>query len=207
MRGHGNSVARSITRARIWRKILEFVRLSLPLLRVGREGFFDRDFWPDFRVLRIQRQPFLNPRVRVGLYCVHRTFRHANTAVDAFVRVDHQHVLPLVKAIHGTHLDAVHRFAANTALIDDVGQFRTPKNSLSTQPLGNRDVISIRKLDVGLGAMGDFGRAVPRAYNAVAGLSSIGPSSACSTHNSRCHCRQWAIRYSSRHTVLRNTDN
>jgi hypothetical protein len=41
--------------------------------------------------------------------------------------VDHEHVLALVKAIHGAHLDAVHRFAANTALIDDVGQFRTPK--------------------------------------------------------------------------------
>jgi hypothetical protein len=106
---------------------LQFVRLPLPLLRVRRERFFDRDFWPDFRVFRIQRQPFLKPRVRVGIYGVHRTFRHANTAVDAFVRVDHEHVLALVKAIHGAHLDAIHRFAANAALIDDVGQFGTPK--------------------------------------------------------------------------------
>jgi hypothetical protein len=35
------------------------------------------------------------------LYSVDRTFRHTNTAVDAFVRVDHEHVLALVEAIHG----------------------------------------------------------------------------------------------------------
>jgi hypothetical protein len=78
---------------------------------------------------------------------------------------------------------------------------------LSTQPLGNRKVISIRKLNVGLSAMADFGRAVPRAYSAVAGLSSIGPSSVCNTHNSRCHYQQWAIRCNSRRTELRNADN
>ena len=58
----------------------------------------------------------------VSGYGVHRTFRHANTAVDAFVRVDHEHVLSLVEAIHGAHLDAVHGFTANAALVDDVGQ-------------------------------------------------------------------------------------
>ena len=57
-----------------------------------------------------------------GFYGVHRAFRHANTAVNAFVRVDHEHVLTLVETIHGAHLDAVHGFAANAALIDDVGQ-------------------------------------------------------------------------------------
>jgi hypothetical protein len=36
--------------------------------------------------------------------------------------VDHEHVLTLVETIHGAHLDAVHGFAANAALIDDVGQ-------------------------------------------------------------------------------------
>ena len=36
--------------------------------------------------------------------------------------VDHEHVLALVETIHGAHLHAVHGFAANAALIDDVGQ-------------------------------------------------------------------------------------
>jgi hypothetical protein len=36
--------------------------------------------------------------------------------------VDHKHVLTLVETIHGAYLNAVHGFAANAALIDDVGQ-------------------------------------------------------------------------------------
>jgi hypothetical protein len=36
--------------------------------------------------------------------------------------VDDEHVLALVEAVHGTHVDAVHDFAANTALVDDEGQ-------------------------------------------------------------------------------------
>ena len=101
---------------------MEFVWLPLPFLKVGRRRSFDRNLWPDFRVFSVQRQPFLESRLGVGFYGVHRTFRHANTAVDAFVRVDHEHVLSLVEAIHGAHLDAVHGFTANAAVIDDVGQ-------------------------------------------------------------------------------------
>src|SRR6516165_4948564 len=109
----------SITRAGIWREVLQFIRLPLPLLRVGGGRFFDLNIWPNF-----QRQPFLKPWVCIGFYGVHRAFRHANTAVNAFVRVDHKHVLTLVETIHGAYLDAVHGFAANAALIDDVGQSR-----------------------------------------------------------------------------------
>src|SRR5262245_64070835 len=97
----------SITRARIWRKILEFVRLPLPLLPVGRGRFFDRNIWPDFRVFRIQRQPFLKPRFGVGLDRVDGAFWLANSAIDAFVRVDDAHVLALVEAVNGAHVDAV----------------------------------------------------------------------------------------------------
>ena len=116
------ALSASITRAGIWRKVLEFVRLPLPLLRVGRGRFFDHNIWPDSRVFRIQRQPFLKPRLGVRLDRVDRAFRHADPAIDAFVRVDDEHVLALVKAVHGAHVDAVHDFAANTALVDDEGQ-------------------------------------------------------------------------------------
>src|SRR6266478_5328798 len=112
----------SITRAGIWREVLEFVRLPLPLLIVGWGRFFDRNIWPDFRVFRIQRQPFLKPRRGVGLDRIDRTFRLAHPAIDAFVRVDDEHVLALVEAVHRAHFDAVHRFAPNTCLVDDVGQ-------------------------------------------------------------------------------------
>jgi hypothetical protein len=36
--------------------------------------------------------------------------------------MDDEHVLALVEAIHGAHLDAVPGFAANAAIVDDVGQ-------------------------------------------------------------------------------------
>jgi len=115
-------VLASITCARVRRKILEFVRLPLPLLPVGRGRFFDRDIWPDFCVFRIQRQPFLKPWSGIRRNGIDGTFRFANATVDAFVGMDDEHVLALVEAVHGAHGDAVHGFAANAALVDDVGQ-------------------------------------------------------------------------------------
>jgi hypothetical protein len=41
--------------------------------------------------------------------------------------MDHEHVLALVETVNGADLDAVHGFAANTAIIDDVGQFSAPR--------------------------------------------------------------------------------
>src|SRR5262245_46054896 len=99
-----------------------FVRLPLPLLRVRRGRFFDRNIWPDSCVFRIQRQPFLKPGFAISLDGIDGAFRFAYATVDAFVRMDDEHVLALVEAVHGAHLDAVHGFAANAAIVDDVGQ-------------------------------------------------------------------------------------
>src|SRR6266566_2957051 len=112
----------SITRAWIWREVLEFVRLPLPLLRVRRGRFFDRNIWPDFRVFRIQQQPFLKPRLGVRLDRVDRAFRLADPAIDAFVRMDDEHVLALVETVHGANLHAIHQLALDAAFVDDVGQ-------------------------------------------------------------------------------------
>jgi hypothetical protein len=56
--------------------------------------------------------------------------------------VDDQHVLALVEAIHRAHLDAVHRFATNAVIVDDVGQ-------LSLVPADRRDELihSVRHRD------------------------------------------------------------
>src|SRR5882672_11487897 len=120
------TLSASITRAGIWREVLEFFRLPLPLLRVGRGHFFERNIWPDFRVFRIQRQPFLKPRLGVWLDRVDRAFGLAHPAVDALVRMDNEHVLALIEAVDGAHLDAVHKLTANTAIIDDIGQLGVP---------------------------------------------------------------------------------
>ena len=101
---------------------MEFVRLPLPLLRVRRGRFFDRNIWPDSCVFRIQRQPFLKPGFAISLDGIDGAFRFANATVDAFVGMDDEHILALVEAVHGAHLDAVHGFAANAAIVDDVGQ-------------------------------------------------------------------------------------
>ena len=122
----------------------EFVRLSLPLFPVGRGRFFDRNIWPDFRVFCIQRQPFLKPWSGISLNGIDGTFWFANATVDAFVRMDDEHILALVEAIHGAHSDAVHGFAANAALVDDIGQLsilsadRSNELIRDVRPLGGR---------------------------------------------------------------------
>ena len=101
---------------------MQFIWLPLPLLRVGRGRFFDLNIWPNFRVFRVQRQPFLKPWSGIRRNGIDGTFRFANATVDAFVGMDDEHVLALVEAVHGAHGDAVHGFAANAALVDNVGQ-------------------------------------------------------------------------------------
>src|SRR5215831_2339723 len=135
--GSGSDIARtlsaSITRAGIWREVLEFVRLPLPLLRVGWGRFFDRDVRPSLCVFRIQRQPFLKARLGVWLDRVDRAFRLAHPAVDALVRMDNEHVLALIEAVDRAHLDAVHKLTANTAIVDDVGQLGSPPADCRSQ--------------------------------------------------------------------------
>ena len=80
------------------------------------------DIWPNQSIFRINGEPFFHSGLGVRLDRVDRAFWLANTTIDAFVRVDDQHVLALVEAVHGAHLNAVHGFAANAAVVDDVGQ-------------------------------------------------------------------------------------
>ena len=65
---------------------------------------------------------FSNPLLGVRLYGINRAFRLANSAIDAFVRVDDKHVLTLIEAVDRTHLDTVHVLTFDAAFIDDVGQ-------------------------------------------------------------------------------------
>src|SRR5260221_10785778 len=66
-------------------------------------------------------EPFFESGLGVRLDCVDRAFRLANTAIDAFIWVDDEHVLALVEAVDGTYLYAVHVLTFDTAFIDDVG--------------------------------------------------------------------------------------
>jgi hypothetical protein len=72
--------------------------------------------------LGIDLEPLFEPGLGVRLDCINRAFRLANTAIDAFVRVDDEHVLTLIEAVDRTNLDTVHVLTLDTAFIDDVGQ-------------------------------------------------------------------------------------
>ena len=51
-----------------------------------------------------------------------RNGRLAHPTIDAFVGMNHQHVFALVETIDGADLHAVHQFALDATLVDNVGQ-------------------------------------------------------------------------------------
>ena len=61
----------------------------------------------------------------VGYNRFNRAFGLADPAIDAFLGVDHQHVLALVKAIDRADFYAIHVFAFDAGVIDDVGHARS----------------------------------------------------------------------------------
>ena len=48
IRARNISGSASITRAWVWQEVLEFIRLTFPLLGIGWGCFFHRNIWPDF---------------------------------------------------------------------------------------------------------------------------------------------------------------
>jgi hypothetical protein len=59
--------------------------------------------------------------------------------IDALVGVDYQHVFALVEAIHGADFDAVHVFAFDAIVVDDIGHMHTLNGlfaSLAHYPMG-----------------------------------------------------------------------
>jgi len=127
---------------------LEFVRLPLPVLRVGRRRFFHCNVWPDFRVFGIQPQPFLWPRLGVRFDRVNWAFRHADPTIDALVRMDDEHVLAFIEAVHRTHFDAIHNLATDAVVVDDIGQLASLRhialwNALAKSLMGEAGVAPV----------------------------------------------------------------
>jgi hypothetical protein len=100
--------------------MLGFARNGIPLLGVGRRFLFDGNIGPNFRKFSVQAQPFLKAGLGVGLDRVDRALGLAHAAIDAFVRVDDEHILAFVEAVDRTYLDTVHILTFDTALVDDV---------------------------------------------------------------------------------------
>ena len=102
-------------------EIFDLAGFIPPLVGVGGWFALAVDVGPFSRVFGVDLEPPINIELCTGNYGLDRTFRFAVAAIDTLVRVDHQHVLALVEAIHGANHDTVHQFALDTALGDDIG--------------------------------------------------------------------------------------
>jgi hypothetical protein len=123
LRALGTGGERLVTFARIGGEILcEFVGHADKSVGIGRCRFLSRDVGPNCRVLAVEVEPLFESRLRIRLDRINRAFRLANTTIDALIRMDDEHVLTLVEAVYRTHLDTVSVLAADTALVDDIGQ-------------------------------------------------------------------------------------
>src|SRR5690349_19162027 len=96
-------------------------RLVLPFLGIGGRLALAGDVRPFRRILPVQLGIFGRPVVAVRHDRLGRAFRLADAAIDALVRVDDQHVLADVEAVHRTDLHAVHVLALDAVLENDIG--------------------------------------------------------------------------------------
>jgi len=72
------------------------------------------------RILTIHLLPFFSFGVGIGNNGICGAFRLADTAVNAFIRIDHKHVFALIEAIDRANFNTVHVFAANTGFRDNI---------------------------------------------------------------------------------------
>jgi hypothetical protein len=75
----------------------------------------------------------------IGPDCLNRAFGLTDSAIDAFIRVNDEHVLALVKTIDRTDFDAIHVFALDALVVDNVGHFllRPPRPAALLGPVAN----------------------------------------------------------------------
>jgi hypothetical protein len=131
--------------------LFEFIGYALPLLGVGRRGFFGRDIRPSLCIFSVNAEPVFDARLGIGLDCLDRAFRLADAAIDALIRVDDQHVFALVKAIYGADFDAIHVFAFDAIVVDDIGHFHTLNGLFAASLLSHGS--DARKKDGGVGLL------------------------------------------------------
>tara|TARA_Y100000588_G_scaffold27316_1_gene26775 strand:- start:273 stop:620 length:348 start_codon:yes stop_codon:yes gene_type:complete len=99
---------------------LELVRYAVHLGGIRGRLAGSGDDRPNLGVLAVKIDPTLAVWFRVGSYGVRGAFGFANAAINAFVGVDDECILSLVETVNGTDLDAVHVFAGNAVLGDDI---------------------------------------------------------------------------------------
>src|SRR5215210_764205 len=76
-----------------------FALFALVLVGVGRAVLLAGNVRPLRRERRVELEPLFEPALGVGQDRLGRAFGFAHAAIDAFVGVDHEHVLALVEAV------------------------------------------------------------------------------------------------------------
>src|SRR5438552_755111 len=103
---------------------------GLPVVGIGRRFALAGDIGPAFGVLPVDFDPFLHAALGVGQDRLDRTLRLADTAIDAFVGMNDQHVGADIEAVDRTYLDAIHVFALDAGFSHRVGHsslLRSPR--------------------------------------------------------------------------------
>jgi hypothetical protein len=100
---------------------LELVFYAVKFLGIAGSFTLYRDIWPFRGIFGVNFKPFVQAWLSVGLNGISGAFWLAYAAVNAFIRVDDQHVLAFIKAIHGANFHAIHIFALDAVFSDDVG--------------------------------------------------------------------------------------
>jgi hypothetical protein len=98
-----------------------FVSGILEFIGVGGRRLLSRYIGPSGSKFAVELEPSLSRRLAVRNNGFYRTLRLTHPAIDALVRVDHQHVFALVETVHGANLHAIHVFAADAGFCDDIG--------------------------------------------------------------------------------------
>jgi hypothetical protein len=121
----------SVAFARLGREVLvELAFFALVLVGVIRRVLLGGDVGPLCRELGVQLKSLLQTAFSVGQDRFGRAFGFANTAVDAFAGIDHQHVVAFIEAVDGANLDAVHELAADARIGDNVSHAEMSLRSL-----------------------------------------------------------------------------
>jgi len=113
--------AGSVPFAGIGRQLRQFTGFAVMFLGIGWRIPLDGDVWPFHGIFGVDGQPLFQTGLCIRLDGFGRAFRFANAAINAFIGVNDQHVLAFVETIHRADFDAVHIFALNAVLGDDIG--------------------------------------------------------------------------------------
>ncbi|VFU10856.1 protein of unknown function [Methylocella tundrae] len=107
-------------------KLFEFARSSVERLGVRSLLALHCDVRPGLRHFCVQLNPLFDPLLGIRLDRFGGAFGFADAAVNAFVRMDNEHVFAFIEAVYRTHLHAIHVFALDAILQDDIGHHHAP---------------------------------------------------------------------------------